>query len=191
MAYLAPDQYVQYFPDAAKIPSDIHKIEGIYEATATILALVSFGSVLGVRLSTNRHAAGLQQGGLILVFGGSFLVIIIQVLVLGGLCCGSLSTIQYLAYITLTGLALIEMVGGYAVIVYGQSGMASSRMAHTKKARSAVNKKARSAGNRTGRRTPKTGRSKSGTGSSHAGKPSTERRARTRRTSDSNTLKEH
>ena len=177
-----PDLYAQYVVDTDQAPPTANNVEGVYEATATILALVSFGSVLGVRLSTNKDTAGRQLGGLILVSGGSLLVIIIQVLVMGGLCCGSLPTSQYLAYIVLTGLALMAIVGGYATIVIAQNTAASSRMVRAKRAKSTVNK--------TASKKPKPGRpKKSGTGQPNAGKPSTKPQAKARRRSSGNTSK--
>ena len=179
----SPDLYAQHLASADEITSDIRKIEGIYEATATILALVSFGSVLGVRLSTNRYAAGIQRGSLTLVFGGSLLVIIIQVLVMGGLCCGYLLAGQYLVYIMLTGMALIVMVGVYIIIVAAQNKDTSNRRKRSERATRIINKP-----NRKGLRTD---HPKSKTGQPNINKPSTKLRAKARRTSDDSTSKGH
>ena len=115
------DCYAQYIIDMDQDMLVIDKVEGVYEATATILALVSFGSVLGIRLSANKDTAVRQRGGLLLVLGSSIHVILIQVLVMGGLCCGSLFTSQYLIYITLTGIALMGMILCYVTIVTAQT----------------------------------------------------------------------
>ena len=131
VAIIPSDCYASYIIDTNQDMLVLDKVNGVYEATATILALVSFGSVLGMRLSANKNTAGRQRGGLLLVSGSSINVILIQVLVMGGLCCGSLFTSQYFIYITLTGIALIGMVLGYATIVTAQSKTAYRRPPRT------------------------------------------------------------
>ena len=100
VAHVMPsDWYAQYIMDTNQDMLVVDKVEGVYEATATILALVSFGSVLGIRLSTNKDASGRQLGGLLLVSGGSLHVIVIQVLVMGGVCCGSYQPVSSIHHI--------------------------------------------------------------------------------------------
>lgn len=67
----------------------------------------------------------------------------IQVLVMGELCCGSLFTSQYSLYITLTGIALMGIVLGYATIVTAQSKAATRRPPRTKRIGGNINKTTR------------------------------------------------
>ena len=72
VAVMPSDLYATYLIDTDQDMLVIDKVEGVYEATATILALVSFGSILGIRLSTNKDTAGRQRSGLLLIVGSSF-----------------------------------------------------------------------------------------------------------------------
>lgn len=65
---------------------------GLFEASATILAFVSLGSVLGVRLNQNNMQSRVQFGGIILVLLCSAVVILIQTGIMLGLCCFTLDT---------------------------------------------------------------------------------------------------
>ena len=56
-------------------------------------------------------------------------------LVMIGLCCHSLFMSQYAVYITLTGIALIGMVLGYAIIVAAQYETTARRTPRTKRIR--------------------------------------------------------
>ena len=91
--------------------------DGLYEASATILALVGFGSTIGVKISANKMRAAAQLAGLTLVFGASSIVIMVQVVTMMGLCCWGLFQETYGAYILLTGISLLVMLLGYAVLV--------------------------------------------------------------------------
>ena len=64
VAIIPSDCYASYIIDMNQDVLVLGNIEGVYEATATILALVSFGSVLGIRLSANKDTAGRQRSGL-------------------------------------------------------------------------------------------------------------------------------
>lgn len=94
--------------------------DGLYEASATILALVGFGSTIGVRISSDRTRATTQLSGLILVFGSSGVVIITQVAIMVGLCCLNLNQITYALYLLITGMALIMMMFGYILLIAQQ-----------------------------------------------------------------------
>ena len=177
------DWYAHYVIDVDHATT-VGGIDGIYEATATILALVSFGSVLGVRLSSNKDAAGRQRGGLALVSGGSFLVVIIQASVMVKLCCGSLPASQYIIYIGLTGVALGVIILGYLTIALTQDTVASSRIAHDRRIKGAVSKTTRKP------RGPPV--KKAGTKRPQPNKPATKKpKAKARRTSGDNTSKGH
>lgn len=182
--YTVPsDLYSRYVIDADKELVGVNGVEGMYEATATILALVSFGSILGVKLNPNKDAAGRQRGGLLLVSGGSAVVIIIQVSVMTKLCCGSLFASQYIIHIGLTGLALMVIVLGYLVIAVAQDTVDSSRMTH-KRIERAVSK--------TTRKPRGSPAKKTDTKRPQPNKPATKKpKAKARRTSGDNTSKGH
>ncbi len=96
------------------------KEDGLYEASAMILALVGFGSIIGVRISSDRTLATTQVSGLILVFGSSSVVIITQVLIMIGVCCFDLTQLTYITYLWITCLALIIMMFGYTLLITQQ-----------------------------------------------------------------------
>ena len=97
-----------------------NNIDGMYEASATILALVGFGSTIGVKISTNKLRASIQLAGLLLVFGGSITIIMAQVFIMIGLCCLGLSQLSYIAFLLWTGVALLVMLLGYLALVLQQ-----------------------------------------------------------------------
>lgn len=104
-------------------------VNGIYEATATILGLVGLGSIIGVKFSTNKEQFGVQRGGLVLVGGCNVLVILIQTLIMLGVCCAGLPIIVYGMYVWLTGVSLMGMVFGYVVMAFAQMGETGYRQA--------------------------------------------------------------
>ena len=116
--------------DAEKAMRDAGKIDGMYEATATILGLVGFGSIIGIRFSTNKEQFGIQKGGLLLVGGCNVLVILLQTLTMIGVCCAGLPMIVYGLYVMLTGITLMGMVFGYVMMAKAQLDEAGHR--HTR-----------------------------------------------------------
>lgn len=98
----------------------VDNIDGMYEASASILALVGFGSTIGVKISANKLRAQAQLAGLLLVFGGSGLVIMTQVIIMMGLCCSGLHQFFYGIFLTYTGLCLLVMLLGYLALVLQQ-----------------------------------------------------------------------
>lgn len=98
----------------------VDNIDGMYEASASILALVGFGSTIGVKISANKLRAQAQLAGLLLVFGGSGLVIMTQVIIMMGLCCIGLHQLLYVIFLVYTGLCLLVMLLGYLALVIQQ-----------------------------------------------------------------------
>ena len=97
--------------------AELDDLDGIYEASATILALIGFGSTIGVKISTNEKQANTQLTGLILVFGCGAIVIIAQVFTMMGACCLGLSEKIYIGILMHTGASLLCMLMGYFVLV--------------------------------------------------------------------------
>lgn len=93
---------------------------GIYEASATILALVGFGSTIGVKISANKQRASIQWMGLSLVYGSSALVILAQTLIMTTLCCLGLYELFYMMFMMLTSIALLLMLLGYFALALQQ-----------------------------------------------------------------------
>ena len=94
--------------------------DGLYAASATILALVGFGSIIGVRIRSDRTRATTQLSGIILVFGSSSVVILTQVVTMIGLCCLNLNHLTYALYLLITGMTLIIMMVGYILLITQQ-----------------------------------------------------------------------
>ena len=101
-------------------------VDGIFEASATILAFVSLGSVLGVRFNRNITRSRRQFGGIIVVLVFSATVIIIQTAIMLGLCCFGLNTHTYAILMILTAIGFILMIFGYLIYIIGQLDLPSS-----------------------------------------------------------------
>ena len=89
----------------------------ILAASATILALTSFGSILGVRISKDRVTVQTQAKGFIFILGGAVAITITQALIMGATCCNELHSVAYLTLLAVTALYLICMIVGYAIVI--------------------------------------------------------------------------
>ena len=95
--------------------------DGLFEASATILAFVSLGSVLDVRLSSDRAKGAAQFGGIAVVLICSAVVIIIQTAIILWLCCFELYASTYVIMMIVTALCFIVSTLGYMIYVYGHT----------------------------------------------------------------------
>lgn len=93
---------------------------GMYEASATILALVSFGYVLGVRFGATVEGVRHQGSGIKLIFLSTVAVIISQTSIMLGLCCFGITQLLYGLLFAYTAIFLSMMVLGYYRIIHVQ-----------------------------------------------------------------------
>lgn len=127
-------------------PPDMAWLEragGVYEASATILAVVSLGSILGVRIDTDPEQAKIQKAALYLVLGCSGVVVLAQVLTMIGICCLGLGSTTYAIYLGVTGLSLLTMFGGYATLIRTQALTRRTRSRRGKRTNVITGKKVR------------------------------------------------
>lgn len=118
---LPPECYAGHIGMSEPSESWENGTDGLYEATATVMGLVSFGSFVGIKLSTNRERAGLQRGGLIMIFGCNIIMVLIQSSTMLGICCLDIHMARYAVYIQLTAITLMGMLFGYAMIFSAQN----------------------------------------------------------------------
>lgn len=108
------------FDDHPNKPLD-KDTDGLFEASATILAFVSLGSVLGVRFNTNTPQKNMVQfGGIIVILICSAIVIIVQTIIILGLCCFELYTHDYAKLMISTASCFLMSILGYVIFVSGQ-----------------------------------------------------------------------
>lgn len=92
----------------------------VYIASATILALTSFGSIVGVRISSERETARVQAGGITLMLGSVMAIVFVQVWVMITACCGELAQSGYKCAMMGTAVLLICVLLGHAAVVGAQ-----------------------------------------------------------------------
>lgn len=90
-----------------------NEVNGIYEASATILVITSLASILSVKISSDRDKARIQHAGIVMVIGNNIVIILTQITIMLGLCCTGLEKITYFKYMGITGVSLIFIALGY------------------------------------------------------------------------------
>ena len=107
-------------PSTGGPPPDTNWIDdkgGMYEASATILALTSLGYLLGIRFGVTVRGLKYQGLGIALVSASIIVVIIVQTHIMWGLCCGDITQSSYGISLIVTGVALAAVVYGYFIIL--------------------------------------------------------------------------
>ena len=93
--------------------------DAVYIGGATIIALAAFGSALSTKIVVNRDKNAEKVGaGLIALGAGT--ITAAQVFIMWHACCGDLSCQTLLAYLGLTGVAVVLIILGFALTRYSQ-----------------------------------------------------------------------
>ena len=88
-----------------------------YLASATIVALATFGSLVSIRVFGNPETLKSRTWGFGMIFGGVVAVIIFQSLLMYGACCGSISATGFSCFLLWTVAAIIAIVYGSILIL--------------------------------------------------------------------------
>ena len=99
----------------------VEDTNGTYTASATILAVTSLGSAISVRMSKNVKLADMQGGGIFMMFGSIFAVILTQMMIMLDACCFGLQKSTLAIYVILTIASLLCMVYGYMLLTVVQA----------------------------------------------------------------------
>lgn len=102
-------------------------VDGLFEASATILAFVSLGSILGVRLSANRDQGSVQFGAIGMVLICSAAVLLIQTAIIILFCCFDLYANVYALLMVATAVCFIIAFIGCLAYVFAQMDRASKQ----------------------------------------------------------------
>ena len=89
----------------------------VYLASATIISLATFGSLVTVRVIGSPKTLKPRMRGFVTMFSGVLVVIIIQSILMYSACCGSMSTIGLGGLFFATVLALTSIIIGFAMIM--------------------------------------------------------------------------
>ena len=89
----------------------------VYLASATILALATFGSVLAVVVSGRPEIHKPKGQGASMMFAGVGAVIILQFLIMYGACCSNFDAGYFFILLLFTAVALVIVVGGFARVI--------------------------------------------------------------------------
>ena len=96
----------------------------LYLASATIIALATFGSLVTVRFLGYSKTLKTRGHGIILMFGGVIVVIVCQSILMYGACCGSINTMGFVGLFGATAVSLVSITIGFAMIL--ESGLKDS-----------------------------------------------------------------
>lgn len=107
-----------YFNSSNKPLND--SADGLFEASATILAFVSLGSILGIRLSSDKTQGTAQFGAVAFVLILSIVVLVIQTIIIISLCCFTLYANVYAVLMAVTAICFIAAFIGCLAYVYAQ-----------------------------------------------------------------------
>lgn len=87
----------------------------VYTASATIIGLAVFGSLLAIRFGSQKSWE--RKIGTILIFFGIMMVVIIHAVFMLRACCGSLDAESFRWMITWTVVALLSMIVSGVVLI--------------------------------------------------------------------------
>ena len=89
----------------------------VYLASATILALATFGSVLAVVVSGRPETHKPKRQGASMMFAGVGAVIILQFLIMYGACCSNFDAGYFFILLLFTATALAIVASGFALLL--------------------------------------------------------------------------
>ena len=99
-------------------------IEGhyIHTASATILALTVFGSVLGIRIVGDSNSVRTQRNGILAIFAGVIAIVTIHVHIMISTCCmiSAFTQSNYACLLVLTMLFMFLLMTGFSALVDAQ-----------------------------------------------------------------------
>ena len=93
------------------------KRDTMYLASATIIGLATFGSLVSVRVLGDPITLKLRTQGFFMMYIGVIVVIICQFFLMYGACCGNISMIGFIGYFGVTVAALLSITIGAAQIL--------------------------------------------------------------------------
>ena len=93
------------------------KRDTMYLASATIIGLATFGSLVTVRILGDPITLKLRTQGFFMMYVGVIVVIICQSFLMYGACCGNISVIGFIGYFGVTVVALLSITIGAAQIL--------------------------------------------------------------------------
>lgn len=105
----------------------------IHTASATILALTVFGSVLSVRIVADPNNVKAQTKGILAIFAGVIAIVAIHVHIMISTCCVSWTLTQsaYACLLVLTMLLMFLLLLGFGALVSAQ--LEAAKQAGTRK----------------------------------------------------------
>ena len=89
----------------------------VYLASATIVGLATFGSLVTIRALGKPKTRRARKWGSVLMFGGAISVVIYQSSLMYGACCGSVNAIQFTGSVLLTVGAMITISLGFVLVM--------------------------------------------------------------------------
>ena len=89
----------------------------VYLASATILALATFGSLLAVVVSGRPETHKSKRQGVSMMFAGVGAVIILQFLIMYGACCSNFDAGYFFILLLFTVVALAIVASGFALLL--------------------------------------------------------------------------
>ena len=93
------------------------KKDTVYLASATIVALATFGSLVSIRVFGNPKTLKSRTWGFGMIFSGVLLVLISQSALMYGACCGSISATGFSCFFRWTVVGLIAIAYGSILIL--------------------------------------------------------------------------
>ena len=93
------------------------KRDTVYLASATIVGLATFGSLVTIRVFGKPETRGRRKAGSIAMFAGAGIVISYQSFLMYIACCGSINVEYFTGLLMLTVAALISISIGFVLIL--------------------------------------------------------------------------